>query len=110
MNSERPSNPNQTPKRDGFTPRALIIGLLLVLGFTLAGSLSVLTRYEIMGTGYLPRGVMALLLLLILANMLVGRLRRGLALTRQELLVIFILLAIMAAIPGQEFGQHVYLN
>jgi len=110
VSSERPSNPNQPPKRDGFTPRALIIGLLLVFGFTLAGSLSVLTRYEIMGTGYLPRGVMALLLLLILANMLVGRLRRGMALTRKELLVIFILLAIMAAIPGQEFGQHVYLN
>jgi hypothetical protein len=98
------------PTLRAFTPRALIIGLLLVVGFTVAGSLSVLTRYEIMGTGYLPRGVMALLLLLILANTLVGKFKPKVALTRRELLVIFIMLAIMAAIPGQEFGQHVYLN
>lgn len=106
------SEPSRTanPAASGFTARALVIAGLLVLGFTLAGSLSVLQRYEILGTGYLPRGLMALLLLLIGVNAFFRRMRLGKPLSRRELMVIFILLAIMAAIPGQEYGQHLYLN
>ncbi|MEN6545066.1 MAG: DUF6785 family protein [Armatimonadia bacterium] len=93
----------------GFTLRAILIALLLVVGFTIAGSISVMARYEILGTGYLPRGVMALLLIVVVLNILARKV--GLrALTQRELLVIFMLLAIMAAIPGQEFAQHFYLN
>ncbi|MEN6400869.1 MAG: DUF6785 family protein [Armatimonadia bacterium] len=93
----------------GFTLRAILIALLLVVGFTIAGSISVMARYEILGTGYLPRGVMALLLIVVVLNILARKIGFR-ALTQRELLVIFMLLAIMAAIPGQEFAQHFYLN
>jgi hypothetical protein len=93
-----------------WTPRAVLIGLLLVIGFAVAGSIAVMLRYEILGTGYLPRGVMALLLILIVGNTLWRKFMPGRPLTRRELLVIFMLLAIMAAMPGQEYAQHFYLN
>lgn len=97
-------------KPHGFTARSVLMAIILIIGFTVAGCMSVMLRYEILGTGYLPRGVMALLLLLLLANLLWRKIRPGRGLTRQELLAIFILLAIMAGMPGQEYAQHFYLN
>lgn len=104
-----PAAVSPTSPSRGFTVRAVLIALLLVVGFTIAGSISVMARYEILGTGYLPRGVMALLLIVVVLNVLARKVGFR-ALTQRELLVIFMLLAIMAAIPGQEFAQHFYLN
>jgi hypothetical protein len=92
------------------TLRSVVLGLLLVIGFTVAGCFSVLLRYEIIGTSYLPRGAVAVLLLLVIANGLLGALVRRLRLGRNEVLLIFVMLLAMAAIPGQDFAQHFYLN
>ncbi|NSW57395.1 MAG: hypothetical protein HPY44_15405 [Armatimonadetes bacterium] len=92
------------------TVRALILGLVTVVGFTVAGCFSVLLRYEIIGTGYLPRGALALLMVFVILNGLVGLVSRRLKLSRNEMLLIFIMLLAMAAIPGQEYAQHFYLN
>jgi hypothetical protein len=89
-----------------------MVGLVLVIAFTAAGCFCVFLRYEIIGTGYLPRGAICLLLLIVLANVIlrrVARVRRW-ALDQREVLLVFLLLMVMAAIPGQEFAQHVYLN
>lgn len=115
MSSEHVLPPETAPRTpaaaaSGLTPRAVLIGLLLVASFTVAGCISVMARYEILGTGYLPRGVLALLLLLVLGNVLARKVFRLRPLSQRELLVIFILLACMAALPGQEFAQHFYLN
>lgn len=88
----------------------MILGLLLVAGFSVAGCYSVFLRYEIIGTGYLPRGAVSLLLVLVVANAGLGRLLKRWKLTRAELLLIFIMLLGMAAVPGQEFAQHIYLD
>jgi len=91
------------------TARSLILGLLIVIGFTVAGCYSVFLRYEIIGTGYLPRGAVWVLFALLLLN---GLIRWGawrFRLSRAELLLIFCMLLAMAAIPGQEYAQHVYL-
>jgi len=85
---------------------------VLVIGFTVAGCFSVFLRYEIIGTGYLPRGAVALMLGLVAAN---GVLRgakwlRIRPLTAQELLLVFLLLLVVGAIAGQEYAQHFYLN
>jgi len=90
--------------------RGVLIGLLVVIGFTVAGCFSILLRYEIIGTGYLPRGALAVLVLFVLLNALVGAVARKLQLTRNEILLVFIMLLAMAAIPGQEYAQHIYLN
>ncbi len=72
-----------------------------------------LLRYEIIGTGYLPRGAICLLLALIAGNAALrylGRTGRRLSLTANELLLIFAMLLVVGAIAGQEYAQHVYLN
>ena len=98
---------------DGVTPRAVLIGLVLVVGFTVFGCFGVLLRYELIGTGYLPRGAVCLLLALVGANA-VMRLGRRIAprwaLSARELLLVFLMLLMVGAIAGQEFSQHVYLN
>ncbi len=99
-----------TETTNPITARAIIIGLVTVIGFTVAGCFSVFLRYEIIGTGYLPRGALALLMLFVLMNALLGLAAKKLQLKRNELLLIFIMLLAMAAIPGQEYAQHVYLN
>ncbi|HIE53545.1 MAG TPA: hypothetical protein EYP85_17470 [Armatimonadetes bacterium] len=108
----RPSGatrPRDEPERP-LTLRAVVLGLLVVVGFTVAGCFSVFLRYEIIGTGYLPRGAVTVLLALIFANAGVRWLARRFRLTRTELLLIFCMLLAMAAIPGQEYAQHVYLD
>ncbi|MFQ6097643.1 MAG: DUF6785 family protein, partial [Armatimonadota bacterium] len=89
---------------------AIIVGLLLIVGFTVAGSYSCFLRYELIGTGYLPRGAIAAFMLLILFNVLLRRFSPRLALSGRAMLLIFVMLMVMAAIPGQEYGQHWYLN
>ncbi len=89
---------------------ALGFTLILVALFTAASSWSSLTRYEILGTGYLPRGIVPLFLLLVLLNQGIRFLAPSLALSRAELLIAFALLSATAAISGQEFANHFYLN
>jgi len=100
------------PASTAITGRAVAIAFILVIGFTVAGCFSVFLRYEIIGTGYLPRGAVALLLALIGANALLRALARlGIKpLSAQELMLIFLLLMIVGAIAGQEYAQHFYLN
>lgn len=85
---------------------------MLVIGFTVAGCFSVFLRYEIIGTGYLPRGAVALLLALVAANALLRAAKwlRIRPLSAKELLLVFLLLMVCGAIAGQEYAQHFYLK
>jgi hypothetical protein len=107
MGPDEATTPPEPPSGSG---RALILGLLIVAAFSVAGSFSVLLRYEIIGTGYLPRGAVTVLLILVLITWLLRSLARRRALRRKETLLVFGMLMAMAAVPGQEFSQHVYLN
>lgn len=107
MNAEANAAASHTRAGSG---RALILGLILAAAFSVTGSFSVLLRYEIIGTGYLPRGAVTVLLLLVLINWGLRRFTRRRGLRRRDTLLIFGMLMAMAAIPGQEFSQHVYLN
>ena len=104
--------PDEGAATRAITPRAVAIAFLLVIAFTVAGCFSVLLRYEIIGTGYLPRGAVALLLALIACNTALRGLKRLniKPLSANELLLIFLLLMIVGAIAGQEFAQHFYLK
>ncbi len=90
--------------------RAALLALLLVAVFTSVGIYSVFLRYEIVGTGYLPRTATFLIFLVIVLNLALLRFARRLALSDREVLVAFAVLMVVAALPGQEFSQHVYLN
>ncbi len=85
----------------------------MVVAFTVVGCFGVFLRYEIIGTGYLPRGAVFILLALLGGNAalrLVGRVTRRWKLTARELLLVFLMLMVAGAIAGQEFAQHFYLN
>lgn len=85
----------------------------MVTAFTVVGCFGVLLRYEIIGTGYLPRGAVCILLALVGANgvfRLIGRAASRWRLSSNELLLIFLMLMVAGAVAGQEFSQHVYLN
>jgi hypothetical protein len=94
------------------TSRAVGLAFLLVIAFTVGGCFPVFLRYENIGTGYLPRGAVVLLLALIAGNALVRRFKglRIRPLSARELLLIFLLLMVVGAIAGQEFAQHFYLD
>lgn len=111
-NSNQVPSTKTHPAATGITGRAVALAFILVIGFTVAGCFSVLLRYEIIGTGYLPRGAVALLLGLIAANAALRGMRRLniRPLSAQELWLIFLLLMIVGAIAGQEFAQHFYLK
>jgi hypothetical protein len=89
---------------------AIAFTLLLVATFTAASGWSSLTRYEIMGTGYLPRSVVPLFLLIVLINAGIRVFSPSFALSRSELLFVFAILSSIAAVSGQEFANHFYLN
>lgn len=89
---------------------AIGLALALISAFCVVSGWAALYRHEILGTGYLPRGIVPLFLLLVLANAALQRLFPSLSLTRTELALTFALLTAIAAIPGQEYGIHFYLN
>lgn len=95
-----------------YKPRwhAFFFVFLLTSAFTAASGWASLTRYEIMGTGYLPRSVVPLFLLIVLLNGVVKAFFPSLSFSRTELLFIFSVLTSIAAISGQEFANHFYLN
>jgi len=95
---------------EALTLRAIVIGILLCIGFSVVGAIGALLRYEIIGTGYLPRGVIFIMLLLLLINPFIGRFSKSLQLKRSELLTIFCMLSSVAGIAGQEYANHFYLN
>ncbi len=88
---------------------AIALTLALVVGFTVVSGWAALLRHEILGTGYLPRGIVPLFLLLVVLNAFVKRWLPSVALTRAELAFVFTILMSIAAISGQEFGIHFYL-
>jgi hypothetical protein len=98
------------PSPKALTVRSILLSAVSVIVFTVAGNVSVLHRYEIIGTGYLPRGVIFYLLFLILYNQTIGRLLPRVRLHRVEVMVVFCALLAMDSIPAQDFAQHFYLN
>ncbi len=88
--------------------RALVIGLLIVAVFTVAEIYAIYIYYEHLGSGYLPRGAMMVLVLLIGATLLVRFIARPLALRQHEVMAIFGMLVVAAAVPGYEFGANPY--
>jgi len=90
--------------------QVVVIGLFLVIAFTALSCWAALLRNEILGAGYLPRGVVSLFLLLVILVSFGWRSYLSPIFTRSELLFIFALLNSVAAISGEEFAMHFYLN
>ncbi|MCS7223273.1 MAG: hypothetical protein NZ959_01750 [Armatimonadetes bacterium] len=87
-----------------------MITAALIIGFTIFGGWAALLRHEILSTGYLPRGTVLLLLIILLGNAALGRIFPKGTLTVREILFIYASLISVAAVSGQEFGIHFYLN
>ena len=82
------------------TWRALIIGLAFVAFVNVAGPYALwVMRSSAMASGYLPLGVIFPFFLLVLLNGMLIRFFPGKALSREELILIFVMALVGAAIP-----------
>jgi len=92
------------------TVRAAVIGLFCVLGIAIAGSVSAMLRYDLIGTGHLPRCALYPVIVIVALNFGLKKLfnKRGLSTT--EMLFIYCTILIMTGIPGQQFAEYMYLG
>ncbi len=102
--------PDASDRPERVRPRASVLAFVLVLGITVAGCFSALLRYDLIGTGHLPRCALVPLILLVPVNALWRRLRRRPLFSAAELMFIYVIILAMAAIPGQQMATYLYLN
>ncbi|MCS7254729.1 MAG: DUF6785 family protein [Armatimonadota bacterium] len=94
----------------GITPKAIVIAFALVIGISVAGCFSAYLRYDLIGTGHLPRCALFPIMMLMLFNSLCKRLLGRIVLSRSELLFIYCTILIMTGIPGQQYADYLYLG
>jgi len=80
------------------------------MGISIAGSVSAFLRYDLIGTGHLPRCALYPILLLLLLGPLLKKTRRIQRFNRTELLFIYATILVMTGIPGQQFATYLYLG
>lgn len=107
--AERAENRVGIP-RERLTWRSGIILLACVVGISVAGCVSVFLRYDLIGTGHLPRCALYPILLLLFLNVGLRRFKRIKTFTKTELLFIYSSILVMTGIPGQQFATYVYLG
>lgn len=89
---------------------SVVLGLILIAIFSAISGWAALYRNELLSAGYLPRVSIPILIGFTILNAVVKRLSPSLAFTKSELIFIFVLFLSTAAISGEEFGIHFYLN
>jgi len=92
------------------TWKAIVIGLILVIGITVAGCFSAFLRYDLIGTGHLPRCALFPVMVLAALNGVSKWLFGKPLLTRAELLTIYCTVLVMTGIPGQQYADYLYLG
>ncbi|MFA4029869.1 MAG: hypothetical protein GDYSWBUE_001178 [Candidatus Fervidibacterota bacterium] len=92
------------------TPKALLLAFALVIGITVAGCFSAYLRYDLIGTGHLPRCALFPIMVLTLLNSLCKRLLGRAILSQSELLFIYCTVLVMTGIPGQQYADYLYLG
>ena len=100
----------QEGTEQGVTVKALVLGFMAVVGITVAGCFSAFLRYDLIGTGHLPRCALFPLMLLMLLNAIWKKLLRRALFKRSELLFIYCTILIMTGIPGQQYADYLYLG
>ena len=97
---------HQPPQR--LTFRSLLLGVVFVLFISIGAPYSLYSIHSSMwAISYLPFSVVFFFFLLVMLNAMVGWARPGMALTRTELLVVFIMGLVAASIP--TWGTTSYL-
>lgn len=90
--------------------RAVVIGFGCVIAITVGGCFACLIRYDLIGTGHLPRAALWPVLMLVGLNAMVVGLKRVFLLRRSELLMIYFVILCTCAIPGQQFQVYWYTS
>ncbi len=92
------------------TLRAFIIGLVAVVGFSLADPyLSFIMGYGYLNTSSFPASAVLVLVVLTLGvNAVVGLVRRGWQLKQAELMLVWCMMLCAAAVPAEGIGRYWY--
>lgn len=88
----------------------IVLSLVLIAVFSAISGWAALYRNELLSAGYLPRVSILVLIGFTILNAVFKRLLPSLAFTKSELIFTFIVFLSTAAISGEEFGIHFYLN
>lgn len=98
------------PRRERITARAIVVGLLLSIGFAFAiPYIDVYMSDTFLGACHLPPGaIFALLALVLVVNPLLRLLRRHWALGRLELLMVYCMLLFSTLVPGHG-AENVFI-
>ena len=87
--------------RGALTPRALVVGLVLVVGLSLAAPyVGLMMRSQLLATNYYPVGLGASFLgVVLILNVVLKSLRRSWALRQGELAIVFVMAAVGITMP-----------
>ncbi|MCS7223648.1 MAG: hypothetical protein NZ959_03665 [Armatimonadetes bacterium] len=92
------------------THSILFLAFLFVIAITVAGCFSAFLRYDLIGTGHLPRCALFPLLCFSIVNLLFRKIRQRPLLSRSDLLFLYITILVMTGIPGQQYADYLYLG
>ncbi|MFA4043315.1 MAG: hypothetical protein HZRFUVUK_000080 [Candidatus Fervidibacterota bacterium] len=90
--------------------KAIAIAFPLVIGITVAGCFSAYLRYDLIGTGHLPRCALFPLMVLMLLNMACKGIFGRRVFSHSDLLFIYCTVLIMTGLPGQQYADYLYLG
>lgn len=90
------------------TFRAVMVALLCVVAICTVGCFSSFLRYDLIGTGHLPRCAVCLVLAIMVLNPVLKRFGAAWQWSRAEILFVYCTVLVMTGIPGQQFANYLY--
>jgi hypothetical protein len=96
-------------EREAARPSTTLVALGFVVIVAVGGAYAALARYDLIGTGYLPRIAVFGLVVVLVANAAVAFIKRHRVLSRVQLAYVYIAVLVMAGFPGQQLATYIYL-
>ena len=106
LKSDAEEAENEVPR--GLTPKAFVVGTLMCLGIGVGAVYgSLVLRSSRMAMNFnTPAAVFAFFVLVGIVNLLLGLIRRDVALNRSELLVVYIMMVVATCLPTMGFTEY----
>lgn len=110
MSTDKQHVPHTALKGEGITARMVVIAILAVVFVTYFGCFGSVMRYDLIGTGHLPRSALYPVFILLLINLLGTKSRARWRFSKGELLFLYCALLVISGFPGQQFANYVYIG
>ncbi len=95
---------------EGISARMAVIAILAVIFVVYFGCFGSVMRYDLIGTGHLPRSALFPVFILLLVNVIGSKSRAKWRFTKGELLFLYCALLVISGFPGQQFANYLYIG